>query len=411
MDAKQVTPSVTSSGMLIAGGGLVGALTALLVARAQPDHEIVVVEPQPEGPAPDPRTIALAAGTVRVLEGLGVWTSLAKQACPIQHIHVSDRHHLGATRLHAEQEGVAALGQVIAASALNQALYNACQSQQNIHWMGDHRVVATEATRTERTVTLESGAGDSTSLSCQLLVGADGNKSAVRDALDIPVTSTHYDQQGIIAVLQLADGLDGWAYERFTPHGPIALLPMPNQQASLVWSLPPAEAAKTMELPAAEFVRAAQQAFGFRAGLFTDVTMRTQYPLQLHLAERSVAHRAVLIGNASHSLHPIAGQGFNLGVRDALSLAAVLSTQVAGASDFGSYGVLSDYWQSRKEDYDRTIGLTDLLVRGFSSSAFPLTYGRTLALGILDWLPPLRAAFARQTMGLNNPVVGRGDYQ
>ncbi|PTB85242.1 2-octaprenyl-6-methoxyphenyl hydroxylase [Pseudidiomarina aestuarii] len=409
MDAKQVT-AASSNALVVAGGGLVGALTALLVARAQPDHEIVVVEPQPDGPAPDPRTIALAAGTVRVLEGLGVWTSLATQACPIQHIHVSDRHHLGATRLHAEQEGVAALGQVIAASELNQALYNACQSQQNIQWMGDHRVVATAATRAERTVTLESGAGDTVSMTCQLLVGADGNKSAVRAALDIPVVSTHYDQQGIIAVLQLADGLNGWAYERFTPYGPVALLPMPNRQASLVWSMPPDEAEATMNLPAAEFVRAAQHAFGFRAGRFTDVTMRTQYPLQLHLAERSVAHRAVLIGNASHSLHPIAGQGFNLGVRDALSLAAVLSKSTSDKTDFGSYNVLSDYWQSRTQDYDRTIGLTDLLVRGFSSSAFPLTYGRTLALGILDWMPPLRAAFARQTMGLNNPVVGRGEH-
>ena len=206
---------------------------------------------------------------------------------------------------------------------------------------------------------------------------------------------TDYQQFGIIATLTLSEDLQGWAYERFTDTGPIALLPMAERQASLVWSLAPEQANSILQLPDHEFLAQCQKAFGYRAGRFVAVKDKVQYPLQLHLAQTSIAHRTVLIGNASHTLHPIAGQGFNLGVRDAIALAE----QLTGAQEPGSYKVLSAYNKQRQSDYQRIIGLTDSLVRGFSNQHVPLVMGRNIALFGLDNLPPLRDIFARQTMG------------
>ena len=235
-------------------------------------------------------------------------------------------------------------------------------------------------------------------LTAQLLIGADGQRSQVRDDTGIAMQHTDYQQVGIIATLTLSEDLGGWAYERFTDTGPIALLPLPAQQASLVWSLSPEQAGQTMHLSDAEFLTACQQAFGYRAGRFVAVRDRVQYPLQLHLADSNISHRSVIIGNASHTLHPIAGQGFNLGVRDAIEL----SEQLLTAQDPGQYRWLSIYNERRQQDYRRIIGLTDSLVRGFSNQHVPLVVGRNLALFGLDNLPPLRHVFARQTMGFRN---------
>ncbi|MGQ4276907.1 2-octaprenyl-6-methoxyphenyl hydroxylase [Pseudidiomarina sp. E22-M8] len=393
MDADKLTS------IIIAGGGLVGSLTALLLARRRPDLSIVIVEPNAAGPVPDKRTIALAAATVELLQQQGIWSSLAAASEAIKHIHVSDRGYLGVTRLHAEDEGVAALGQVVPAATLNRALYQQLGELPNVTWRAGTRVVAIEQQIASAAVTLASmaeTAAETEQLNCQLLIGADGQRSFVREALGIGMQVTDYKQVGIIATLQLAEPLAGWAYERFTDTGPLALLPLPNQQASLVWSVAESDASATLALTDEQFLSALQAAFGYRAGRFVGIGERLQFPLQLHLAERSFAHRAVIIGNASHTLHPIAGQGFNLGVRDAISL----SDQLARADDPGAYATLADYWQQRKDDYQQIIGLTDLLVRGFSNHHWPMTQLRNLALLGLDAVPPLRNRFARQTMGL-----------
>ncbi|OZB03841.1 MAG: 2-octaprenyl-6-methoxyphenyl hydroxylase [Idiomarina sp. 34-48-12] len=383
--------------VVIAGGGLVGALTALLLARGRQDWRIAVLEPQEQGPAQDKRTIALAAATVALLEQIGVWQQVAEKASPIEHIHVSDRGHLGMTRLHAAQHGVAAMGQVIAAAALNRALYEACLQETNIEWLGGAWFERAE--REPDAITVHYKQQDSEAqLTAQLLIGADGQRSQVRSDAAIGMHHTDYQQVGIIATLTLSQDLDGWAYERFTDTGPVALLPLPDQQASLVWSLSPEQAEQTMQLSDADFLAACQCAFGYRAGRFTAVRDRVQYPLQLHLAESNICHRSVIIGNASHTLHPIAGQGFNLGVRDAIELSALL----IAANDPGSYRLLSEYNQQRQTDYQRIIRLTDSLVRGFSNQHVPLVIGRNLALFGLDNLPPIRHLFARQTMGFRN---------
>ena len=398
MDGRLNATEPQIAPVVIAGGGLVGALTALLIARGRPDWTVQVLEPQANGPAMDKRTIALAAATVTLLERIGVWQQVAELASPIEHIHVSDRGHLGMTRLHASQHDVAAMGQVIAAAALNTALYKACLAQTNITWHGGAWFESAQRHANHISVDYQIKHNDSEqthTMAAQLLVGADGARSQVRADAGIAMAHTDYQQFGIIATLTLSEDLQGWAYERFTETGPIALLPMAKRQASLVWSLAPEQANTILNLPDHEFLAQCQKAFGYRAGRFVAVKDKVQYPLQLHLAQTSIAHRTVLIGNASHTLHPIAGQGFNLGVRDAIALAE----QLTGAQEPGSYKVLSAYNKQRQSDYQRIIGLTDSLVRGFSNQHVPLVMGRNIALFGLDNLPPLRDIFARQTMG------------
>lgn len=411
LENSALTPSTH---IAVVGGGLVGALTALLIARARPDLTLTVIEPQLGGPARDPRSIALAAGTVELLQELGIWSELAAEACAIEHIHVSDRGFAGMTRLHAAQEGVAALGQVIAAARLNQALYQACQAHAQISWQGGVAVTALQLQPAQVVLQLaaaEDLAKPAEALAAQLVLAADGNHSTVRDLLGIALHTTDYAQQGIIARLELAQSLQGWAFERFTETGPLALLPLPADStqpgrhfASLVWSLAPADAEAMLAAPEEVFLTQLQQAFGYRAGTFVGIENRIAYPLQLRLAEQSTHHRVILLGNASHALHPIAGQGFNLGVRDAMSIAECLRTDSAteangSAEDAGRYALIRQYWQTREADYAHTIGLTQWLVHGFSNRHPLLVAPRNLALLALEKIDGARHAFAKRAMG------------
>lgn len=381
MDAKVV----------IAGGSLVGALTALMLARQRPDWNIIVVEPRAEGPPQDKRIIALAAASAKRLKKLGVLAPGVTQTA-IEHIHISDRGFVGATELHAEAENVDALGVVVSASQLVQRLFEQCQQCANIDWRGGQRVAA--ITQHQGHVTVALNLGDS--IDTALLVGADGQNSFVREALRLPSSVEDYDQVGCIATLELDRPLEGWAYERFTEHGPIALLPMGGREASLVWTFKGAQAEAAKNWHDDYFIEACQQAFGYRAGRITTVSERFFYPLQLRRAHRSIGHRSVIIGNASHALHPIAGQGFNLGLRDVETLVSAL----AHTDDPGAFAVLTDYHDQRKKDYDAIINLTDLLVRGFSNHYAAMVIPRNLALLSLHHIGPLKSAFARLTMGM-----------
>ena len=381
MDAKVV----------IAGGSLVGALTALMLAQQRPDWPIVVVEPRADGPPQDKRIIALAAASAKRLKQLGVLNEHITQT-PIEHIHISDRGFIGATELHAETEGVDALGVVVPAAQLVQRLYESCRKLPNVEWLSASRVETIDQQVAQVNIRLDNGQ----QLATELLVGADGQHSLVREALRLPSEVEEYDQVGCIATLTLDRPLNGWAYERFTEHGPIALLPMPNNQASLVWTFTGDAAEQARHWQDEYFIKTCQQAFGYRAGAITATSERFFYPLQLRRATRSIRHRSVIIGNASHALHPIAGQGFNLGLRDVETLAASL----ARVNDPGEFSVLNDYHNKRQQDYDAIINLTDLLVRGFSNHYGPMVVPRNMALLGLHHIAPLKSAFARLTMGM-----------
>lgn len=377
--------------VVIAGGGLVGTLTAVMLAERRPDWRIIIVEPGVDGPAPDKRYIALAAASAKRLQQIGVF-NVSDTHMPIKHIHISDRGFIGATELHADEEGIDALGVVSPAADIVQALYQRCLKAENVTWVGGCRVTDIEQQQDLTKVTLS----DDRCLQTQLLVGADGQHSFVREHLGLPSSVEDYGQIGCIASITLDRPLSGWAYERFTENGPVALLPMPNNQASLVWTFTEQAAAEAEQWDDQEFLSNCQQAFGYRAGEFMDVSPRVFYPLKLRRAQRSIHHRCVIVGNASHALHPIAGQGFNLGLRDV----EVLTELLAETDDAGAFSVLSSYQQRREKDYNAIISLTDLLVRGFSNHYWPMIPPRNLALLGLHHLKPLKSAFARLTMGM-----------
>lgn len=382
--------SVMHADVAIAGGGLVGALTGLMLAQQHPDWRIVVCEPRAEGPPPDKRIIALAAASANRLQRLGVLDGI--DSTPIQHIHISDRGYLGATELHAEQENVDALGRVVAASKLVNNLYEGCREQSNLTWLSGVKLDTLTQHRTHVELALDNG----DAYTARLLIGADGQHSRVREQLRLASEVSDYGQFGCIATIELEQPLNGWAYERFTDAGPIALLPMSNQQASLVWSFTESDWKAAEQWTDDVFLERCQRAFGYRAGRFKGVSKRVFYPLTLRRAKRSVHHRCVIIGNASHALHPIAGQGFNLGLRDTEALCEAL----LHADDPGRFAGLNRYEAQREADYQSIITLTDALVRGFSNHYWPTVAGRNGALTLLQHCSPLRSTFARLTMGM-----------
>lgn len=383
-------PQVIAADVAIVGGGLVGALTGMMLAQQRPDWRVVICEPRQEGPPNDKRIIALAAASAHRLSKLGVLTDITHQ--PIQHIHISDRGFIGGTELHAANEGVEALGKVVAASELVGRLYDCCQQLNNITWLSGVRAERIAQEPSATTVTLDN----QQQVNCRLLIGADGQNSLVREQLRLKSDVTDYGQYGCIATLELEQPLNGWAYERFTENGPIALLPMQGRQASLVWSVTEQQLDDAKKWSNPEFLARCQKAFGYRAGRFKSVSPRVFYPLILRRAKRSTHHRAVIIGNASHALHPIAGQGFNLGLRDVEQLCEVL----AQAEDPGAFDHLNAYEQHRERDYESIIRLTDGLVRGFSNQFWPTILGRNSALMLLQHCAPLKSSFARLTMGM-----------
>lgn len=388
MDAKQITADV-----VIAGGSLVGALTGVMLARQRPDWQVVVCEPRLEGPPNDKRIIALAAASAARLQRLDVLGELT-DATPIRHIHISDKGYLGATEIHAEQEQVDALGYVVSAAELVNRFYLACQQLDNVTWLAGESVEQLHHETDKVQVETVSGAVIDT----QLVIGADGQNSKIRSLCQLPWQVEDYQQIGCISTVKLDRDLQGWAYERFTEFGPMALLPMANQQASLVWTFNPEQAETAKQWSSAEFLTRCQRAFGYRAGRLTARSEPVFYPLQLKKALRSTYHRTVIIGNASHALHPIAGQGFNLGLRDVECLVQVLTEAV----DPGTFAVLDAYQQSRTRDYDAIINLTDGLVRGFSNNNRLMVVPRNLALMTLQHCAPLRSRFARLTMGMKS---------
>ncbi len=388
--------------VLIVGGGLVGA--SLAVALKPLGLRVGLVEAFAFGSsgqaAYDDRSIALSYGSRRIYQGMGLWPSLQKQAEAIMQIHVSDQGHFGATRLHAEQEGVPALGYVIASRILGAVLYQQLAASE-VRVLAPAKVHALEQTADHASISVERQ-GISEVLQTRLLVVADGAGSALRGLLGVGATERDYAQTAIIANVSTEQPHGGVAYERFTPQGPLALLPMTEDRYSLVWTQRSAQADTVLQWDDATFLRQLQAEFGYRQGRFTQVGERSSFPLRLVKSEQEVAGRAVLIGNASHALHPVAGQGLNLALRDVATLCDLLAVEAGqgAAADYGRSSLLADYAQARKPDYASVVKYTDTLIRVFSNDFAPLGHARALGLLAVDRLPPLRKLLTRQSMGL-----------
>ncbi|MDX1724601.1 MAG: 2-octaprenyl-6-methoxyphenyl hydroxylase [Pseudomonas sp.] len=384
--------------LAIIGGGLVGASLALALqgeARAR-GWQISLIEPFAPGegyqPSYDARSTALSYGTRLIYQRLGLWQAIAERAEPIRQIHVSDRGRFAAARLSAAEEGVPALGYVVENAWLGQCLWQALD-QQVVSWRSPAQVARLDALESGYRLTLD----DESSLECDLAILADGGRSGLREQLGIGVSHRPYGQSALIANISPQDDHQGLAFERFTEDGPMAMLPLADKRCALVWTRPTADAERLLQLDEARFLDELQQAFGYRLGALRQVGARHLYPLTLTEAEEQVRSHLVVLGNAAHSLHPIAGQGYNLSLRDTLALAETL---LASSAPLGDLATLQGYLQRQRVDQQLTVGFSDRVTRLFSSGQPLLAAGRGLGLLSLDLLPPAKRWFARQAMGL-----------
>jgi 2-octaprenyl-6-methoxyphenol hydroxylase len=389
----------------IAGGGMVGL--SLAAALAELPLEVAVIEPvAPDAdaqPSFDSRTTALSNGSRRVLEGIGAWAAVAAGATPIRRIHVSERGSFGTAILTAEEQGVASLGHTVENRLLGQSLRARVGSVARIRLR--HASVAAVAPGADA-VRLETDRGEM--IEARLLVAADGAQSAVRARVGIGAVVSDYAQHAVIAHVDTTRFHDHTAYERFTSEGPIAVLPIGEGRSAVVWTLAPDAARRSLAIDDATFLSELQAAFGFRLGRFTRVGRRQSYPLALTRAERLTAPRAVILGNAAQSLHPVAGQGFNLALRDVALLAELLAE--ASGTDPGDSALLGRYAEERAPDREAVIRFTDALVRGFGLPLGPARRARGRGLALFDLLQPVKHEFARRTMGLagRQPRLVRG---
>lgn len=393
--------------VIIAGGGLVGASLALALRGT--GRRVAVVEPvsarAEAQPSFDDRQTALAPTSRRFLQALGLWEALRDEAAPITAIHVSERGGCGFTRLTAAGEGLDALGHVVPNRALGAVLGAALAEAEQVTLHCPAEVTAVERGPERVRVSL-AGDGAPAELVAPLLVVADGMRSATREALGVGLRERPYGQTAIIANLRTEQDPRGRAFERFTPDGPLAVLPVADGAAALVWTLPGERARAIAALPDAAFLERLQDAFGWRLGRLQAVGERHAYPLTAITAERFTAARAAIIGNAAHALHPVAGQGLNLALRDVAALAEL----IAAAPDPGAAGLLACYERERRGDYRRTFAFTDGLVRLFSNRLPPLAVLRNAGLTALDLLPPARRLLLRQATGRAGrlPRLSRG---
>ncbi|EEQ09374.1 2-octaprenyl-6-methoxyphenol hydroxylase [Yersinia mollaretii ATCC 43969] len=383
--------------VIIVGGGMAGATLALAISSlTQGRVPVALVEAQqPDNrahPGFDARAIALAQGTCQQLDRIGIWSALADCATAIDHVHVSDSGHSGFVNLRAHDYRVPALGHVIELHDAGQRLFALLQKAPGVTLHCPATVVDVVRTAESACVTLDNGQ----QLSAKLLVAADGSHSTLARACNIQWQQQDYQQIAVIANVTTSELPEGRAFERFTRHGPLALLPMSQGRSSLVWCHAKQDRQQVDSWDDARFLAELQRAFGWRLGKMCHVGQRHSYPLQLLTASRHVSHRLALVGNAAQTLHPIAGQGFNLGLRDVMSLAETIAS---AGSDPGDYGVLAQYQQRRRQDQQATIGVTDGLIRLFANRYGPLVVGRNFALMSMEYLPAVRDAFARRTLG------------
>ena len=406
--------SSQSFDIAIVGGGMVGA--SLATALAPLGLRVALIEAvqydSASQPSFDERTTALSNGSRRILETLGVWPAVHSMATPIRKIHVSDQGRFGFARIDAAEQGLDAMGYVVPNRALGSALWTRLQAQAGTRIFCPARVSRVEAG--ERAVTLEvTQEGAAAIIDAKLVVAADGVQSAVRGAFGIDADSRDYGQTAVITTVLPQRFHDNVAYERFTDSGPLALLPIEGGRCTMVLTLSSAAAQEAMHWSDIEFLAEVQRRFGFRLGRFLKVGRRVPYPLALTRAERTSAGRCVIVGNAAQGLHPVAGMGFNLGLRDIASLAELIAERRRESHfDAGAAELLAEYDAWRAADRRGVIAFTDGLVRAFASPLGVVRRLRNAGLLAFDLLPPAKAALSRLSSGAGAgarvPKLARG---
>lgn len=424
--------------IVIAGGGMVGGSFALLLMRLlnETSLRVLVLDAAPlestgtRSASFDARSTALSWGSRLIYEQMGLWSTLSQHVTAISDIHVSDHGQFGATRLHGTELDVDALGYVIEnhdlSRVINEALLahpalEVCAPAQVTHaehvpdgmrltvqFNGSQSPTGMTGSQAEHSSsTANQPKEHSATLQTSLLVLADGGRSGLCEQLGIAMQRRPYQQQALICNIGFDKPHAGWAFERFTDTGPLAVLPLANDtqgthRGALIWTHPEATAQTFLDLPEDEFLAALQQRFGFRLGRLTRAGARALFPLSLVCAREQIRPGLVLLGNVAHTLHPVAGQGMNLALRDARSLAEqlVISARQRPATELGSYAVLEQYLEKQQGDQTRTILFSDLTTRLFSNGQPVLVAGRNAGLLLMDLVTPARRWFGRQAMGM-----------
>ena len=396
----------------IVGGGMVGASLALALAPL--GLEVALIEAIPHDAAAQPsfdeRTTALSNGSCRILDALQVWPDVERQATPIRKIHISDQGRFGFARIDAAEQGLSAMGYVVANRALGAALWSRLKAQGAVQLFCPSTVAEIQAQPDKVTLRLSQ---DSVAIDARLVVAADGVQSAVRSAFGIAAETRDYEQTALITTVLPQRFHENVAYERFTEGGPLALLPLEGGRCTLVLTLPRERAAAALAWSDQEFLAELQRRFGFRLGRFLKAGRRVAYPLALSRAEHTSAERCVIVGNAAQGLHPVAGMGFNLGLRDVASIAELLAERRHEPHfDAGAANLLRDYDSWRAADRRGVIGFTDGLVRLFANPLQVVRGLRNAGLLIFDLLPPAKAALSRLSSGSGSgsrvPKLARG---
>lgn len=391
--------------VVIVGGAVTGSVLALALSTAtQHKIKIALIEKNAPNTAEqggfDARAIALAQGSLQKLAQIqplagGDLASLVRPfSTPIAQIHVSDQHHFGKTRLSAQELNLPQLGAVVELASLGKALSQRLAQQPNIHLFCPDQVKEIQRFSEKCELTLES----EITLQCSLIVAADGIQSQIAKQCGVlTVVEKDYQQSALIANVALSEPHHNQAFERFTKEGPFALLPLKNNTMSLVWCMKNAD--EKMAMSDKAFLNALQQQFGWKLGQFLRVSKRFVYPLSSQKAESHIHHRLAIVGNAAQLLHPVAGQGFNLGMRDLFELAQLVGNAFNQGIDIGNYGLLNQFEQARQADQQRVINATSGLISLFCCDFLPVQVSRNLGLLALNHSRFLRTQVAHQALG------------
>ncbi len=392
-------------GVVISGGGPVGLMLAL--GLAQQAFKVVLAEafvPNKDAPNSfDGRVLALSHGSMQVLKKLNIWNDLVEHLTEIHHVHVSQKGYLGLTKLHAEEVDVPALGYSIQSSDLGKVLWQHVQKNQQIQVLCPARLVTFKeqgsVIQAEIAVDSESAgfSGESYQVEAKLIVGADGTVSQVRKILDLPIEEKSYQAFGVIAQIETEMHPQGWSFERFTEKGPVALLPMKGHFHKAVMVCPEDEIEMVKALNDAEYIALFSSKMGERLGRFIQVSPRVIYPLKETYVPQMSKGRALLMGNASHTQHPVAAQGLNLGIRDI----EVFLEMTSLTDDIGSPEFLTEYAIARKPDHEKVMGMTDGLIDIFQHQSPVVGHLRGIGLMAMQAMPTLKKRFSRFAMGGN----------
>ena len=391
--------------ILILGGGLVGcSLACALEGKGLRVGLLEATLPTPAAASFDERRLALAAASLNALGALGVLRELPTPPAPIRRIHVSRSGDFGSVRMDAADSGREAFGGVVSARELGIALERRVAALADTRILRPCTVTAIGLQGDRRLVEAEQG-GEALRLRTRLLVGADGTRSFLRTTLGIGAHGHDYGQTLFVCALATDRAADGTAFERFSDDGPVALLPM-GRDYGAICAVPAADAARVAALDDAAYAGYFQQRFGWRAGRVQRVGRRSAHAIASLVAERSTGERALLVGNAAQTIHPVGAQGFNLGLRDALALAEL----VDGTADPGSQALLEAHVAARREDRERTLAFSDGLARLTASRGLPARALRSLGLFALGNAPGLSAPLAAGAMGFRGqvPALARG---